>query len=643
MKKAGKILAWILAVILVFSVMRIAPVNAKAELSAGDTFTIKIGCQQDMQIPENYGVEYIFYNGGGEEVAGGGNISGSASGEEVSREVTIPEGAANVKITVTSAGNDIYVNGAHDDGWASGRIEWFGDMNAGQTYQFQLQPHNQGGSGGGEQGGEHGGNPPVSVDLTVSWTGDFGEINVGNRRVENLSANTAHFSEVNLDNDQIKVSIQANFTEVYSSIKIDGIEKLSDGETKDYYEFFISKETTSLSIEVAKGTSTQHTIVWAYDDHFGDDAKVEHGRVEMVAGFVSGGDGHYLIDDDSDVTIKLIPDYGYQVVGAKINGVVDLNANSATNEFTFTMPHTNVHFQGIFTRTADIVANSSAVVSSASFAGNAVATSGGTAKMTIASASPTSTSLISDVDDSKSVQAVDITMDQLFYKNSESDVWSTNKSELGTPAEVNLTVNQSAGGYAVLREHNGVVEEIPASYDATTNTITFASAKYSTYTLVPLIKSNNTYVPEEKAESQSDVITEEKEVEEENIKEIKMVSADKTALSIQTEQLIPSTSFNLSNIKSFRGFTLAVEKSATVDLKASIVSLYTEKPFCFNKSILNAMKNSNKSFVYYFMYKGHLYSVTIPAGTDASKVLEKNGYAGPFYVGKILGTTKFIK
>ncbi|MCQ2499010.1 MAG: hypothetical protein MJ133_08495 [Lachnospiraceae bacterium] len=107
-----------------------------------------------------------------------------------------------------------------------------------------------------------------------------------------------------------------------------------------------------------------------------------------------------------------------------------------------------------------------------------------------------------------------------------------------------------------MREHNGVVEEIPASYDATTNTITFASAKYSTYTLV---------------------------------------------------------------------------------------SLYTEKPFCFNKSILNAMKNSNKSFVYYFMYKGHLYSVTIPAGTDASKVLEKNGYTGPFYVGKILGTTKFIK
>lgn len=123
----------------------------------------------------------------------------------------------------------------------------------------------------------------------------------------------------------------------------------------------------------------------------------------------------------------------------------------------------------------------------------------------------------------------------------------------------------------------------------------------------------------------------------------KMVSADKTALSIQTEQLIPSTSFNLSAIKSFRGFTSAVEKSAEANLKSNVVSIYTDKPFCFNMSILRAMKNSNKSFVYYFMYKGHLYSVTIPAGTDASKVLEKNGYAGPFYVGKILGTTKFIK
>ena len=125
--------------------------------------------------------------------------------------------------------------------------------------------------------------------------------------------------------------------------------------TKEYYEFSIPKNRTSLSIVVEKGVSTQHTIIWRYDNQQGDDAMVEHGRVEMVSGFVSGGDGHYLVNDDADVTIKLIPDYGYQVVGAKINGDVDLAANSNTNEFTFKMPPTNVHFKGIFTKTDDIV------------------------------------------------------------------------------------------------------------------------------------------------------------------------------------------------------------------------------------------------------------------------------------------------
>ena len=78
-------------------------------------------------------------------------------------------------------------------------------------YRFQLKETSQGP------------NPPPagnqqSVDLTVSWTGDFGEIKVGGTSV-NLNNSSQHFDTVNCQQDDtILITIQANFTEVYSSI-----------------------------------------------------------------------------------------------------------------------------------------------------------------------------------------------------------------------------------------------------------------------------------------------------------------------------------------------------------------------------------------------------------------------------------------
>lgn len=520
---------------------------------------------------------------------------------------------------------------------------------AGVNFQGMVNFSVESKSSGGGQGGGSEEDPPTGqqedVNLKVSWSGSFGEIKVGGQSVD-LSKSSETFTRLNVNEGKIDISLQAEPTIEFTSIKIDGAEKLSGGQTEDYYTFQIPKEATSVSIAVVTAQSNTYTIQWAYDDRFGDDAKVENGTVEMVSGYKTGANTYWQAESGSIVRVKLVPDYGYQVIGAKINGVVDLSAEDESNEFTFEMPSTHVHFKGIFTKTSDIVSNSSSAVSGASFDGSNVAASGGTARMTIANAAPTSTASVSGVDTSKSVQAVDIIMDQLFYKNTASDVWSTNKTELSSAAEVSLTVNQAADGYTVLRTHNGVVEEISASYDPATNKITFASNKYSTYTLVPLKKSNNTYVPETKSESKGEE-AKKPVVVEEVIKDVKQVTADKTALALQTEQLIPTTTFNFSSIKTFKGFVTSVEKASQktlqADPKAKVVSIYTNKPFCFNRNILEAMRKTNQTFVYYFMYKNHLYSVTVPAGTDPSKVLEKNGCAGPLYIGKVLGTTVLIK
>lgn len=677
MKRVKKILSFMMSMAMMIGMLAIDfPITAQAANKVTISFTLKLSVDVagGTTVPGNYNVEYAVVDENGDSVSQpadysgeySGVLNGSENGSEVSKTVSLEvDDDRYIKIKVNPAGNDIYIGESSEDtsAWSDGKRIAVNAL-AGE-YQFQLQA---------SQGSNPppAGDPPTGnrqdVNLTVSWTGDFGEIKVGGTSV-NLNNSSQYFDTVNCQQDEtILITIQANFTEVYSSIKIDGVEQLSNGETKDYYEFSIPKDRTSLSIVVEKGVSTQHTIIWRYDNQQGDDAMVEHGRVEMVSGYHSGGDGHFLVNNDADVTIKLIPDYGYQVVGAKINGDVDLKANSNTNEFTFKMPHTNVHFKGIFRKTEDIVSVNAEGVSGASLTnGNAVAGSGGTAKMTIASASPSVISGIEGVDENKTVQAVDIQMTQLFYKNSADDLWTQPQHELSSSAEVKLVVNQPAAGYAVLREHNGQVVEIPAYYDEATGTVTFASDKYSVFTLVPLTESNNQYDPIEvepdvPAESESETSSEGSDepavlktsgetsdntyfvIEQQEInRNPETIILDATGVDKTGLESMPKQTYNLSSFVTAKGFMTSIDKIAKSRQGETSINIYTEQPICFTNEILQNMSKNNIDFVYYFKHKGHLYSVTIPAQIDLEAIFKNNKYAGPLYLGYVLGNSKLIK
>lgn len=679
MKRVKKILSFMMSMAMMIGMIALDfPIIAQAANKVTISFTLKLSVDVagGTTVPGNYNVEYAVVDENGDSVSQpadysgeySGVLNGSENGSEVSKTVSLEvDDDRYIKIKVNPAGNDIYIGESSEDtsAWSDGKRIAVNAL-AGE-YQFQLQA---------SQGSNPppAGDPPTGnrqdVNLTVSWTGDFGEIKVGDTSIADLTTNTQHFSSVNCEQDNtIKIKIQARYSEVYSSIKIDGVEQLFNGETKDYYEFSIPKDRTSLSIVVEKGVSTQHTIIWRYDNQQGDDAMVEHGTVVMESGYHSGGDGHYLVNDDADVTIKLIPDYGYQVVGASINGDVELKANSNTNEFTFKMPHTNVHFKGIFTKTEDIVSVNAQGVRGASLTnGNAVAGSGGTAKMTVeTSNSPADTSSIEGVDENKTVQAVDIQMDQLFYKNSADDLWTQPQHELSSSAEVKLVVDQPAAGYAVLREHNGQVDEIPAYYDEATSTVTFASDKYSVFTLVPLTESNNQYDPIEvepdvPSESESEASSEGSD--EPAVLKTSGETSDNTYIVIEQQEInrnpetiivdamgvdktglesMPKQTYNLSSFVTAKGFMASIDKIAKSNQEKGAINIYTERPICFTNEILQNMSKNNIDFVYYFKHKGHLYSVTIPAQIDLEAIFKNNKYAGPLYLGYVLGNSKLIK
>lgn len=87
-----------------------------------------------------------------------------------------------------------------------------------------------------------------------------------------------------------------------------------------------------------------HTITWAYSEEpYGADAYLENGRAKVIA--IKGvndfhdipfannpGDdkgGHIAVDAGKEVTIKLIPDYGYQLSGVQLNGGLKIEPDPA--------------------------------------------------------------------------------------------------------------------------------------------------------------------------------------------------------------------------------------------------------------------------------------------------------------------------
>ena len=101
------------------------------------------------------------------------------------------------------------------------------------------------------------------------------------------------------------------------------------------------------------------------------------------------------------------------------------------------------------------------------------------------------------------------------------------------------------------------------------------------------------------------------------------------------------TSYNLTSIKTVKGFTAAVRKIAKADPETQSVLVYSNKPITFSVETLNAVQDANKEFVYMFKHKGHLYKVTIPAGAKVD--LRGEYYAGPLFIGSVLGTSQIVE
>ena len=267
-------------------------------------------------------------------------------------------------------------------------------------------------------------------------------------------------------------------------------------------------EQTAIALNAA---GTQHiqidhsvrTITWAYDRQtYGEDAYLEHGKAQVIA--VEGvydlysipfannpGDekgGHIAVEAGKQVTVRLTPDYGYQLKGVSLNGGVTLAPQDEVSTFTFKMPDTNVHFKGIFTQTSDEINTSATKVSSASFENGANAAPSGNLRLTVADSNEDTTNALAQVANAVSAEAVNLTLDQIVSKGNGTN-WETPVTQFSQPVKMKLKVADydTAAGYEVVREHNGNLTKLTTSVSEN-GTLTFETNQFSTYFIVKTAK-----------------------------------------------------------------------------------------------------------------------------------------------------------
>ena len=283
--------------------------------------------------------------------------------------------------------------------------------------------------------------------------------------------------------------------------------------TDEYEIQFYGAQTAGISEDTAITVNgTQHiqidrkclTVTWAYDDTYGEDGRIEHGIAEIIK--INGQDvsqmtfsnfannpgdkkgGHLAVKKEDNVTIKLIPDYGYQLSGASINGVKLEALDDQVSTFTFTMPDTNVHFKGIFTQTQDEIKTSGTKVSSASVENGANAAPSGNLRLTVEDSDANTTNALAQVENAVSAEAVNLTLDQIVSKGDGTN-WENSVTEFSQPVKMNLKVADydTAAGYEVVREHNGNLTKLTTSVSEN-GTLTFETNQFSTYFIVKTAK-----------------------------------------------------------------------------------------------------------------------------------------------------------
>lgn len=277
--------------------------------------------------------------------------------------------------------------------------------------------------------------------------------------------------------------------------------------TKDTVEFTIAPASEYVIEVTKKPTIIPRTIIWAKDKTGNNGLKdyelLKNGTLEILEiknpdGTSIGLDGvkqdtNYgwaSVIPSSEIILRVVPEYGYQLGSITINGQ-SLTPLSDASTFSYTMPDENVHISGIFTKAEDQVELKTDKVKKAliQLAENEITS--GNNRLTIKDAVLTQQQLEAfkkAAGDYHITGYFDIKLAQILYKNTVANLWVNNIETLKKPAKVSLQIEAdwepANSELAVIHEKkDGTYEIIPASFDVATKMVMFQTDGFSNYAI----------------------------------------------------------------------------------------------------------------------------------------------------------------
>ena len=202
------------------------------------------------------------------------------------------------------------------------------------------------------------------------------------------------------------------------------------------------------------------------------------------------------------LTIRLIPDAGYQLVSFGINGGA-FEPQENIGEYTFTIRGGNAHLAADFKPVDDAVdTDAASAIEAGSIVIDGEEFDMGTARLDVSDVELTDEQVSNFENAAPSgynvSNYIDISLFNTVYKGSADDSWDTQVTELRKAATITLQLEDGVDGSNIViihEKHDGTYEVIETTYNPVNNTITFTTDSFSNYALATKETSNTAKAP----------------------------------------------------------------------------------------------------------------------------------------------------
>ena len=327
----------------------------------------------------------------------------------------------------------------------------------------------------------------ITINNVAYTVADYIDYNDRNSWLDHYSGQTIGFNIEVPKADNYNVVVDLEEMEGYN-IYIGNFLWTSDESQKDTDEYIGHSELEVVRVEYE--LEDKETGEWVKTVVEGEDL-FNHKYIEYDPwGRGETPTASLVVPEGSKCTMRISPEYGYQVTAFGINGQ-DIITGDAISEFTFPIHKGNFHIGAKVTPVDDVVNAKSDKVKTGEIeigkdeiASGTVVLSVGDVKLnedkTKAFEEAAGDYTISDY--------LDIDLDQVIYKGTADDVWSNRVHELKNEATITLQLEEEIDGNNIIVVHNvndGEEYEIIEieSYDPATNTITFKTKSFSSFAI----------------------------------------------------------------------------------------------------------------------------------------------------------------